>query len=317
MGQGTSSTTAVTDGQPAVEPTGLRQETVRPPGSDRAMRITGASLRHIVFGLFLLYCLVPALWVVAAITKNNDQIFSTFGLWIGYPPHLLENIVDLFTYQDGIFIRWFENSMLYAGAISAGSTLICAMGGYSFSKYEFPGKKFLFNFILGTIMVPSTALVLPLFLMLNQLGMCNTIWGVILPGLVNPFGLYLMKVFWDAAFPKELMEAARLEGAGEFQIFWHVGLPLLQSGLVTVALFAFVGAWNNFFLPLIVLSRSELYPLTLGLNVWNSTVANAGARPIYSLIALGSFISVLPLLLAFVFLGRYWRGGLTAGASKG
>jgi multiple sugar transport system permease protein len=300
-----------------VESNGLEPETVQPPGSDRATRISGATLRHIILGIFALYCLVPALWVIAAITKNNDQIFSTFGLWIGYPPHLLENIVGLFTYQDGIFIRWFENSLLYAVSISFGSTLICAMGGYAFSKYEFPGKRFLFNFILGTITVPSTALVLPLFLMLNQLGLCNTIWGVILPSLVNPFGLYLMKVFWDAAFPRDLMEAARIEGAGEFQIFWRVGLPLLQSGLVTVALFAFVGAWNNFFLPLIVLSRGDLYPLTLGLNVWNSTVANAGARPIYSLIALGSFISVLPLLLAFLFLGRYWRGGLTAGASKG
>jgi len=114
-----------------------------------------------------------------------------------------------------------------------------------------------------------------------------------------------------------LIEAARLDGAGELRIFWRLGMPLMQTGLVTVALLSFVGAWNNFFLPLIVLSQDELYPLTLGLNVWNS-VSNAGvgAKPSYHLIALGSFISVLPLIAAFILLGKYWRGGLTTGATK-
>jgi multiple sugar transport system permease protein len=158
---------------------------------------------------------------------------------------------------------------------------------------------------------------LPLFLMLNKVGLVNTMWGVILPSLVNPFGLYLMKTFWDSGFPNELIEASRLEGANEWQIFWRIGMPLMQTGLVTVALLCFVGAWNNFFLPLIVLNQDSLYPLTLGLNVWNSVSSAAGGRPVYNLIALGSLISVLPLLIAFVVLGKYWRGGLTTGATKG
>jgi multiple sugar transport system permease protein len=230
----------------------------------------------------------------------------------------LKNIfVDLFAFRDGIFVRWFGNSLLYAGSISVGSTLICALGGYAFAKYDFPGKHFLFNFILGAIMVPSTALVLPLFLMLYRLGLVNSIWGGILPSRVNPFGLYLMRVFWNASFPNDLIEAARLDGAGELRIFWYLGMPLMQTGLVTVALLSFVGAWNNFFLPLIVLSDDNLYPLTLGLNIWNS-VSNAagGGKPSYHLIALGSLISVLPLIAAFILLGKYWRGGLTAGATK-
>ena len=111
--------------------------------------------------------------------------------------------------------------------------------------------------------------------------------------------------------------ASRLEGASEWQIFWRIGMPLMQTGLVTVALLCFVGAWNNFFLPLIVLNQDNLYPLTLGLNVWNSVSSNAGGRPVYNLIALGSLVSVLPLLIAFIVLGKYWRGGLTAGATKG
>jgi multiple sugar transport system permease protein len=288
-----------------------RQEPV-PTGTRSSAAFLPGALRHVVLAIFLLYCLLPATWILAAVTKDSSQIFTTFGFWFANPPHFFENIVDLFAFRDGIFVRWFGNSLLYAGSISVGSTLICALGGYAFAKYDFPGKHFLFNFILGAIMVPSTALVL-----LYRLGLVNSIWGVILPSLVNPFGLYLMRVFWNASFPNDLIEAARLDGAGELRIFWYLGMPLMQSGLVTVALLSFVGAWNNFFLPLIVLSKDDLYPLTLGLNIWNS-VSNAagGGKPSYHLIALGSLISVLPLIAAFILLGKYWRGGLTAGATK-
>ena len=290
----------------------------RSPAPERRRPITFATAgRHLILAVFLFYCVLPAMWIITAMTKDNGQIFSTFGLWFSYPFHVFQNLSGLTTYQDGIFVRWFGNSLIYAGSISFGSTLICALGGYAFSKYDFPAKQFLFNFVLGTIMVPSTALVLPLFLMLNKIGFVNTMWGVILPSLVNPFGLYLMKVFWDSSLPNELIEASRLEGANEVQIFWRIGIPLMQTGLVTVALLAFVGAWNNFFLPLIVLSQEKLYPLTLGLNVWNSVSSGAGGKPIFNLIAMGSLVSVLPLLVAFVVLGKYWRGGLTAGATKG
>jgi len=274
--------------------------------------------RYLVFALFFLYCILPATWIAAAMTKNNSQIFTTFGLWFAYPTHFIENLVGLFAYRDGIFVQWFGNSLLYAASISISTTLVCAFGGYAFSKYDFPGKKLLFNFIIATITVPSTALVLPLFLMLNKLGLLNTMWGVILPSLVNPFGLYLMRVFWDSSFPNELLEAARLDGAGELRIFWGIGMPLMPTGLVTVGLLSFVGAWNNFFLPLVVLSDDHLFPLTLGLHVWNSVShAAGGGKPVYNLIALGSLISVLPLLAAFILLGRYWRRGLTAGATTG
>ena len=284
---------------------------------DSGAALAPVALQKLVLAAFLIYCLLPAVWIFTAMTKDNGQILSTFGLWFSSPMHFFENLEGLFTHQDGIFLRWFGNSLLYASSITIGSTLICAMGGYAFSKYEFPAKGFLFNFILGTIMVPSTALVLPLFLMLNKIGLVNTMWGVILPSLVNPFGLYLMKTFWDSGLPNDLIEAARIEGASEYQIVWRIGMPLMQTGLVTVALLCFVGAWNNFFLPLIVLSQDGLYPLTLGLNVWNSVSSAAGGKPVYNLVALGSLISVLPLLIALIVLGRYWRGGLTAGATKG
>ncbi len=287
-----------------------------PPKSNS--KITELGFRYAIFAIFLLYCIMPALWLLAAMTKDNAQIFTTFGLWFAAPLHLLENVQGLFAYRDGIFIRWFGNSFVYATTISVITTLICALGGYSFAKYDFQGKKLLFNFIIATVTVPSTALVLPLFLMLNKLGMLNTMWGVILPSLVNPFGLYLMRIFWETSFPTELLEAARIDGASEIRIFWRIGMPLVLSGLVTVALLSFVGAWNNFFLPLIILSDDHLFPLTLGLNVWNTVShASGGGKPVYNLIALGSFLSVVPLLLAFILLGRYWRQGLTAGATTG
>src|SRR5499427_8829417 len=274
-----TSSTVASVGAPKVAAPALRDEIPESPAS--------GAFRTLVLAVFLLYCLLPAMWIIAAMTKDNGQLFSTFGLWFASPLHLFDNIVGLVTYQDGIFLRWFGNSLIYAGSITLGSTIICAMGGYAFSKYDFPAKQFLFNFILGTIMVPSTALVLPLFLMLNKLGMVNTMWGVIIPSLVNPFGLYLMRVFWDSSLPNDLIEAARLDGAGELRIFWGIGMPLIPTGLVTVGLLSFVGAWNNFFLPLVVLSDDHLFPLTLGLNVWNSVShAAGGGKPVYNLIAL-------------------------------
>ena len=133
--------------------------------------------------------------------------------------------------------------------------------------------------------------------------------------MVNPFGLYLMRVFWDNGFPNELIEAAKIDGASDWHTFWSMGLPLVRGGLITVFLFTFVAAWNNFFLPLVVLNNSDQFPLTLGLSVWNNT--NTGRTPQYTVIVLGALVSILPLVAAFFSLGRYWQGGLTVGATKG
>ena len=269
----------------------------------------------LVLGLFAIYCLLPLWWVFVNMFKDNPQLFSSFGLWFSSPSHLLENLNTLFTREDGIFWTWLRNSFIYAGFTAVLTTIICALGGYGFSKYNFAGKGPLFALILGTIMVPSTALVLPIFLLMQKLELINTIWAVILPSIINPFGLYLMRVFWDSGLPDELMEAARIDGAGHWTIFWEIGLPLVRGGLVTVGLFSFVASWNNFFLPLVVVSKTELFPMTLGLSVWNTI--STGQTPIYPVIILGSLISILPLVIGFLTLGRFWQGGLGAGAVKG
>jgi len=274
-------------------------------------------LQLMALGLFAVYSLLPLWWVFVTMFKDNGQLFSTFGLWFGSTSHLAENWNTLITREDGIFTRWLLNSVLYATATALGSMAVSAMAGYAFSVYEFSSKNALFALILATIMVPGTALVLPLFLMMQKMGLLNTYWAVILPALANPFGLYLMRLFWDAGFPRDVREAARIDGAGEWTTFWRLGLPLVRGGLVTVGLFAFVAAWNNFFLPLVVVNHSDLFPLTLGLSIWNQTSSSSGQEPIYTVIVLGALISILPLLIAFLTLGRYWQGGLSSGAVKG
>src|SRR5207302_7894433 len=166
--------------------------------------------------------------------------------------------------------------------------------------------------ILGSILVPVATLALPLYLMMSKVGLTNTVWAMLLPSMVNPFGVFLASIYAMAAVPTELMEAARMDGAGEFRIFLNVSLRLLTPALVTILLFGFVGIWNNFFLPLIMFSDPTLFPITVGLQSWNVTASNAGAntQTIYNLIVTGALVSSIPLLIGCIILQRFWRGGL-------
>jgi multiple sugar transport system permease protein len=265
--------------------------------------------------LALVFFLLPLYWVIVSSTKNDSELFSTFGLWFSRPLHFGENLRQLFSAQNGTFVRWILNSILYGVAVAVGGTVVSAMTGYAFAKFLFPLRRFWFAVILGTITVPFTALVLPIYLLMHDLGLINTYWGVILPSLFSPFGIYLMRIFWTQGFPRELMEAAYMDGARDWYIFTSLGLPMVRGGLATVALFTFVGTWNNFFLPLVIISKNDLYPLTLGLSVWNSATESGRGLP-YSIIVTGAFLSILPLALAYLFLQRYWRSGLTVGAVK-
>ena len=213
-----------------------------------------------VLWLCVLYFVLPLWWLLVSSTKDNAALFSTFGLWFGGEFSLWENLQTLFTVRDGIFPRWLVNTFVYSISAAVGATLLSTMAGYAFAKYEFPGKKALFSATLGAIMIPLTALALPTYLLFSAAGLTNTPWAVIIPSLVSPFGVYLMRVYAADAIPDGLIEAARVDGAGEFRIFWQVGLRLLGPGLVTVFLFSLVATWNNYFLPLIMLNSSDLYP---------------------------------------------------------
>jgi multiple sugar transport system permease protein len=290
----------------------------------RATRRRAATIEHprksvlltVLTALILIYALVPLVWLVINSTKTQSDLFSSFGLWFTGDFAFFRNIGDTLTYDGGIFLRWFGNTLLYVIVGAGGATLLAVLGGYSLAKFTFPGKKAVFAVVIGAVAVPATALAVPTFLMFSELGLTNTPWAVIIPSLVSPFGLYLMWSFASEAVPTELLEAARIDGASEFRSFWQVSLPLLGPGIVTVALFTMVATWNNYFLPLIMLRDPDWYPLTLGLNQWNAQAATAGGDAIFNLVITGSLLTIVPLIIAFLFLQRYWQSGLAAGSVK-
>jgi multiple sugar transport system permease protein len=282
-----------------------------PPGA-------GASAFPTLFMLaFLIYFLMPLAWLVVASTKSLDDLFASFGLWFA-DFSLVENISDTVTKDDGVFVTWFRNTLLYSVVSAVGAALLAAAAGYGFAKFEFPGKNLLFWFVLGSVMVPTTALAIPTYLMFSELGFTNNPLAIILPSLVSPFGIYLMRIYAESAVSDDLIEAARIDGAGEFHIFRKIAFRLLGPGFVTVLLFTFVSTWNNYFLPLVMLSEPRWYPLTVGLAQWNNqATAGGGAVSTFTTVISGSLLSVIPLIIAFVFLQRYWQSGLSTGSVKG
>lgn len=288
----------------------LRAARKRDPRQRRSVVLT------IVMALFVLYSVVPLLWLIINATKSQPDLYSTFGLWFGKHFNLFQNVVDTLTYRDGIFVKWFGNTLLYVVVGAGGATLLATVAGYGLAKFTFPGKRAVFAVILGAIAVPGTALAVPTFLMFSQVGLTNTPWAIILPSLISPFGLYLIWTYTIDAVPTELLEAARMDGSGEFRTFFTISLRLLAPGVVTVLLFAIVATWNNYFLPLIMLSDPTWYPLTVGLSQWSAQATGVAAQPIYNLVITGSLITIIPIVAVFLLLQRYWQSGLAAGSVK-
>lgn len=307
--------TSDTVDEPTIKSTDAAREEAAPAKRrSSGVKVSTKIIVTAVLLVALLYFLLPVYWVVVAATKTTEDLFTTNGLWFGTDFALWENFRLVLTYDGGIFIRWFLNSMLYAGVGALVATYFAAAGGYALAKYEFRGNNIIFGTILGGVLVPATATALPLFLLFSQLGIANTYWSVLIPSLVSPFGLFLCRIYAQATVDDALMEAARLDGAGELRIFHVVGLRLLTPALVTVFLFQLVGIWNNFFLPLVMLSDTKLYPITLGLNNWLSQVNRL--PEFYQLTTGGVLLSVIPLAIAMIVLQRFWQGGLTEGAVK-
>lgn len=266
--------------------------------------------------LFLIYSLAPVFYLVVSATKSNNDLFTSFGFWFA-DFAIVENIREVFSYQNGIFSTWLVNSFIYSSIIAVGAALLSTLAAYAFSKYEFFGKRALFAIVLGAVMIPQTALVIPLFLTLTKIGLVDTMWAVILPSCVSPFGVFLMKSYIDESVPDELIQAARVDGAGEFRIFSLIAFRLMAPGFATVVLLNFVWSWNNYFLPLVVLSSSKNLPVTVGLSNWfNTAMAASGGAILFSIVLMGALISIIPVIILFLFMQRYWQGGLAAGAVK-
>jgi multiple sugar transport system permease protein len=277
-----------------------------------------STLLTVVLWAGVLYFVIPIIWLFLSSTKDNGDLFTTFGLWFGKDFNLFQNIAEVFTYKDGIYLRWTLNTILYASISAIGASLFATMAGYAFAKYRFPGSRVLFSVTLGAIMIPLTALAIPTYLLFSTVGLTNTPWAVILPSLASPFSVFLMRVYAADAVPDSLIEAARMDGAGELRIFWQVAIRLLGPGIVTVMLFTLVGTWNNYFLPLIMLNSGDLLPLTVGIAQQQATsAAGGGAQALFSTVITGAFLSIVPLIVAFLFLQRFWQTGLATGGVKG
>lgn len=272
---------------------------------------------RIVMIILLVYFFAPLVWLLISATKDNTSLFNTFGFAFASDFSLWTNIVDTVTHNNGIFVRWVANTILYAGVSAIVGTLLATAAGYAVARLSFWGKRSFFVTVLCTVMVPATALAIPVYLMLSKVGLTNTPLAIILPSIISPFGFYLMSVYARQAIPDGLLEAARIDGAGEYRIFWTIALPQLVPGFVTVLLLLLVSTWNNYLLPLIMLSDSQWFPLTLGLATWNSqAAAGNSAEALFSIVITGALLSVVPLILVFVLLQRFWQGGLAVGAVK-
>lgn len=285
----------------------------RPDGIPPSLRPSkrAKTITWILLIAAVLYFLLPVAWLIIASTKNNRDLASSFGFWFA-DWNLSANYSSLMAWTRGMFWRWVLNSIVYSLAAATIGCLISVMAGYSITKFRYPGRRLAMGAISAGLLIPISILTIPMYTVFQTIGLSDTIWSIIIPCSVLPFGVFLGMVYAQSSVPDELLEAARLDGLSEFRIFFVVVLRLLAPAMVTIFLFIFVNTWNNFMLPLMMISTPELKPVTLGLYGMMSYFA-----PDKGAVMLGALLGVIPLIVLFLALQRYWQAGLAAGAVKG
>jgi len=293
------------------------------PGAHRG--VTGWSGRVIVtvvVAVFVLFFAIPIVWLLLATTKTARGLIVGNPFAPGSAGDLATNASQLFSFQDGAVTAWMGNSAVYAlGALVL--TLVASIpAGYALALTEFRFRRLLLVLTLIVMLIPNTALVLPIFLELNVVGLIGSPLSVILPMSFFPFGVYLTYIYFSTSIPRDLLAAARIDGCREWQVFTKVALPLAAPIVALVAFFSFVQNWNNFFLPFVMLPSSDGYPVQVGLtSLLASTPAfnpsSAGAQSVQlPTLALATIVSVLPVLIVFLVSQRFLVAGMTAGGTK-
>jgi multiple sugar transport system permease protein len=280
-------------------------DTARPPRRrDRVAR----TVLHVVLGLGLLAVVGPFVWMALSSVKPEAEIREVPPTWW---PHTftLDNFRELFSRLD--FPLYFLNSALVATAVTVGNLFFCSLLGYALAKLRYPGRRLLFLVVLGMLMVPGMVTFVPQFVLVSNMGLTNTYAGLILPFLAGPFGVFLMRQFLQS-IPDELIEAARVDGAGEFRIFWRVVLPLCRPALATLGILTFLASWNNFLWPLVVATTEDKYTLPVALALY-SVGQN---RTDFGLLLAGAVVVVLPVLVVFLFLQRHFLRGIATTGLK-
>lgn len=267
--------------------------------------------------LLAIYFLLPLVWLLMSTTKTTAVLFNSAMLLPSSFKTFIANLKEVSTTNGGLYWRWYLNSVIYSTVSATLSTLISALAGYSLAKYQFRLRGATWFAVLLALLLPGATLTIPVFLLLKATNIMNTYLAVILPALASPFGVYFMNVYIGQSMPNELIDSGRIDGANDYQIFGRIALPIISPGFVTLFLITFIFSWNNFFLPLLVLSDSKLFPVTLGLYVWVSTLtAPSTGLPPYPLIMIGSLLSVLPMVILFPFLRSYIAAGIATGSVK-
>ena len=273
-----------------------------PPGAERR-RPAGPPPRratwvYVVLAVALLVTVAPFLWMLLGSFKPEPELQQVPPTWWPQTP-TLQNYRELFDRLN--FPRFFGNSVLVAVAVTAGNLVFCSMVGYALAKLDFAGKRVLFALVLGMLMVPGVVTFVPLFVLVSNLGLVNTYPGLIMPFLVTPLGVFLMRQF-IAGLPDELIEAARIDGAGEWRIFSRVILPLCGPPLATLGILTFLHSWNNFLWPLVVAQSEDKYTLPVALALY-SVGQNATQ---YGLLMAGAVVIIIPVVALFIALQRYF-----------
>jgi len=284
------------------------------------------SLPFLVVGVLLAFLLVffvlPVIWLLLAPSKTAGEVVRDNPLSFGSFHRIGTAWRHLFAFQDGAMTRWLLNSAIYSGGSLVLTLAVSVPAGYALALTRFRGRKTLLVITLVTMIMPQATLVLPIFLELNRFHLIGTIWSLILPFSFFPFGVYLVYIYFGSSLPKDLLSAARIDGCTEWQLFSRIALPLAKPVVGLVGFFSFVGNWNNFFLPYLVLPNSEQFPVQVGLNqLLTSTpsfnpVAGAGLNITIPELALAIIIAILPVLVLFVFSQRTLVSGMLAGSSK-
>ncbi|WP_084315991.1 carbohydrate ABC transporter permease [Actinospica robiniae] len=297
------------------------REGARTTRGTRGRRRIPNPLAAILLLFFLLFFVVPVLWLVLAATKTDDQLISgnplSFGSWHG----LRANWDALTAYQGDTVFLWLRNSALYAFLALVITLAVAVPTGYALAMTEFRGRRTLLVATLIVMLMPSATLVVPLFLEINAVHLIGSMWSIILPYSFYPFGVFLTYIYFSTALPRDLLDAARLDGCSEFGVFRRVALPLAIPVVALVGFFSFVANWTNYFLPYVLLPQSDQFPVQVGLGTlldnvpqFNPTAGTAAVeRPE---LALATLLAITPVLLVFLFSQRFLVAGMLAGATK-
>ncbi|MEE5988122.1 carbohydrate ABC transporter permease [Ligilactobacillus equi] len=259
--------------------------------------------------LIALFFLFPLVWMIVSSMKAESSIYKDMTSWRAFAPSW--NVKEWVATYTALFnrfdiFRYIGNSVLYASCVTVGSIVINSLAGYGFARFKFKGKKLLFGLLLATLVIPGETILIQQFQIAKSLGILNSIIAVILPGMASPFYIYMFKNFFES-ISDDVMESAQIEGANALQIYWKVMLPMAKPAIATVGTLTFIGSWNDYIWPLMVLTDSEKFPLQVAITNINNT------QPVYmnQVMALLT-ISTVPLVIIYVIFQKYLVQGMGA-----